>query len=258
VEVERAREPVSAAAPRRLRLDELLRQLGAQDEDPPEGQPPGRATSSMPPTTETARATPQVDDPDPVSRAAKMISLPSRRDGVTVGELVDKAAEAGFGFVTGVLALVAIPFVGLSTPFGLAIALIGAQLAIGRPRPWLPARARRRHLSMSVLDSVLGLCSRRLRWLARMTRRRYERVITPRVIGLGITLLGLGLALPLPIPGSNLVFIIPIMVYSIALLERDGLWSAIGHVCTLVDVLLVIVFGATVIAVLSRVWNWIF
>lgn len=176
---------------------------------------------------------------------------------LTVGELVDKAAEAGFGFLIGVLALIAIPFFGLSTPFGIAIALLGAQLAIGKQRPWLPASARRRQLSMSMLDRVLRLFTKRLRWLANATKRRYETIISPRLTGLGITLLGLGLALPLPIPGSNLIFLIPILIYSIALLERDGLWSALGHLGTLIDMVLLVVFGATVLAVLQGVWHWI-
>src|SRR5262249_15345466 len=134
-------------------------------------------------------------------------AVAKRGAGVTVGELVDKAAEAGFGFSIGVLALIAIPFFGLSTPFGIAIALLGAQLAVGKQRPWLPASARRRQLSMTMLDRVLSLFTKRLHWLERMTRRRYESIISPRLTGLGITLLGLGLALPLPIPGSNMIFI---------------------------------------------------
>lgn len=209
---------IAAQRPRRLRLDTLLRELGADDSD-------------------TA----------PADRPA----------GVTVGQLVDKAGEATFGFTIGVLALIAIPFFGLSTPFGLAIALIGAQLAIGRHRPWLPARLRRRQLSIAMLDRVLRLQTRRLRWLVASTRRRWEPLVTPRLIGLGITLLGLGLALPLPIPGSNLIFIVPILIYAIALLEGDGMWSALGHVCTLVDITLLVAFGATVVAVLERVWRWI-
>jgi hypothetical protein len=218
VDVERARDTIAAEKPRRLRLDELLRDLGADDSaDPP----------------------------------------PTRAADITVGELVDRAAEAGFGFLIGVLALIAIPFFGLSTPFGLAIALVGAQLAIGMQRPWLPERARRRALSMAMLDKVLGLFSKRLRWLAHSTRRRWEPLITPRWIGLAVTLLGLGLALPLPIPGSNMIFIVPIIVYSIALLERDGLWTALGHLGTLVDIALLVAFGATVLAVLERIWHWI-
>ncbi len=218
MDVDRARATIAAEKPRRLRLDELLRELGADDGDEP-----------------------------PADRPA----------GVKVGELVDKAAEAGFGFLIGVLALIAIPFFGLSTPFGLAIALLGAQLAIGRQRPWLPARARRRELSMAMLDRVLRLFSKRLRWLAHSTKRRWERAITPRLIGLAVTLLGLGLALPLPIPGSNMIFLVPIMVYAIALLERDGVWTALGHVGTLVDIALLVAFGATVIGVLERIWHWL-
>lgn len=213
-----ARQIIAIEAPRRLRLDELLRDLGACDH----GEP-----------------------------------APPRPTVTTVGALVDKAAEAGFGFLIGVMALIAIPFVGVSTPFGLAIALIGAQLMLGRHKPWLPARARRRELSMTMLDRVLGLLSRRTRWLARLSRRRWERALQPRLIGLGIVLLALGLALPLPIPGSNLIFLIPLFIYAIGLLERDGVWIALGHACTVIDLAVLTVFGATVATVLERLWRWL-
>ena len=181
----------------------------------------------------------------------------TRTTRLTVGELVDKAAEAGFGFLVGILALIAIPFFGLSTPFGLAIALIGAQMIVGREHPWLPQRARRRELSITMLDRVATMLARRTRWLVKLTKRRREPLVAPRLIGFGITLLALGLALPIPIPGSNLVFVFPIFIYAIGLLERDGVWVAVGHACLLVDIALVIAFGATVAAVLGQVWAWI-
>ncbi|HVK88303.1 MAG TPA: exopolysaccharide biosynthesis protein [Kofleriaceae bacterium] len=215
-----AREPVEIAAPRRLRLDELLHELGAR-----------------------AHAAERVED--------------GRPDGLTVGELVDKAAEAGFGFLIAILALIAIPFFGLSTPFGLAIALVGAQMMFGGVKPWLPQRARRRQLSMSMLDRVASLLVRRTRWLARSTRRRYEVLIHPRLVGLGVVILALALALPLPIPGSNLVFLIPIFIYAVGVLERDGVWIIVGHVATLVDIALLFAFGNAVSMVLARVWRWI-
>jgi hypothetical protein len=218
VEIEAARRTIAAEAPRRLRLDEMLRDLGARTE-----------ASDAP-----------------------------RREGLPMGELVDNAAESGFGFLVGVLALIAIPFFGLSTPFGLAIALVSSQLAFGRARPWLPERVRKRVLSMAMLDRVLALLTRRLRWLAKSTSRRWERLLTRKLVGLSITMLGLGLALPLPIPGSNLIFIVPIIVYSIGLLERDGVWIVVGHIMTLIDLALSVAFGATVVAVLTRVWHWLF
>ena len=219
VDVERARETIAAAPPRRLRLDELLQELGACAHDNPDS---------------------------------------ARVPHLTVGELVDKAAEGGFGFLIGILSLIAIPFFGLSTPFGLAIALIGSQMLLGRTQPWLPKRARRRELSMSMLDRVAGILARRTRWLAKSTRRRWELLIRPRLIGLGIVVLSLGLALPLPIPGSNLVFLIPLFIYSVGVLERDGLWILIGHIATVIDLVLVFAFGSAVLAVLERTWHWMF
>lgn len=237
MDVETARAIIEAEAPRRLRLDELLRQMGASDGAPAE---PAVALSA-------GEATAAVSGSATVERA----------ESLTVGALVDKAEEGGFGFLIGVLSLIAIPFVGLSTPFGLLIALLGAQLMFGRSHPWLPARARRRSLAMAMLDRVLGLLTRRTRWLAKLTRRRWEPVIQPRLVGLFIVLLAIGLALPIPIPGSNLVFLIPLFIYAIGLLERDGAWIAVGHACTLANVALLIAFGATVATVLTRLWHWI-
>jgi len=217
VDPDLARDIIAAEAPRRLRLNELLDELVALDEKP--------GAAERPP--------------------------------LTIGGLVDKAAEAGFGFMIGILVLIAIPFFGLSTPFGLAIALMGLQMMAGRVRPWLPKRARKRELSMSMLDRVAGILSRRTRWLVKATRRRWEFLIRPRVIGLGIFILALGLALPLPIPGSNWVFLLPLFIYSVGLLERDGLWVVIGHVTVVVDIVLVYFFLDVVIGVLVRLWNWI-
>jgi hypothetical protein len=223
VDLERARDTIATEAPRRLRLAELLSALGAREPGPPAHLADGSGT--LAPVVDAAGA---------------------RSERLTVGELVDRAAEGGFGFLVGVLALLAIPFVGLSTPFGLAIALIGGQMMLGLTKPWLPARMRRRPLAMTMFDRVLALLARRTRWLARMTKRRLELAIRPRVIGLMIFVLALGLALPLPIPGSNLVFLIPLFIYAIGILERDGAWIIVGHVCTAIDVALLFVFGRTV------------
>ncbi|HEY4244212.1 MAG TPA: exopolysaccharide biosynthesis protein [Kofleriaceae bacterium] len=171
---------------------------------------------------------------------------------VSLASLCDRAAEAGFGFLVGALTLVAIPFVGLSTPFGLAIALLGFQLALGRRTPWLPGRARRRELTVAMIDRVLALLHKRGGWVARLTRPRWEPLIRPRLVGLGVAFLALGLALPLPIPGSNLVFLVPLFVYAMGLLERDGAWILVGHALALVDAALLVIFGRVVWAVLAR------
>ena len=221
MDVETARATIATEPPRRLRIEDMLRELGARDPD------------------------------------AEASAHGARPDTLTVGALVDRAEEGGFGFLVGVLTLIAIPFVGLSTPFGLAIALLGAQLVAGRKHPWLPERARRRALAMTMLDRVLAILTRRAAFLAKLTRPRWELAIQPRWIGVAIVLLALGLALPLPIPGSNLVFLIPLFVYAIGLLERDGAWIVVGHAMTAIDMALLVVFGAAVIQAVVRIWHWI-
>ncbi len=240
-DTERAAQVIAAEAPRRLRLEELLLELESHHHRTKAAQQPADADA----------------DTDTDAGAATTDDAAQRDDAFTVGELVELAAEGGFGFLIGILALIAIPFFGLSTPFGLAIALVGAQMMIGRRTPWLPARARRRALGLDKLERIRQMLERRTRWLARSTRRRWEPLIRTRLVGLGVVLLALALALPLPIPGSNLIFLVPILVYAIGLLERDGMWIAVGHLFALIDVALLVAFSATVIRVLEGIWNWI-
>jgi hypothetical protein len=181
------------------------------------------------------------------------------RSNLTLGEIVDRTAQAGFGFLAAFLALVAIPFVGLSTPFGLAIGFLGAQMLVGSSRPWLPGRLRRHLVAMATLDWI---DVRLVRWTSGL-----ERLIRPRwaflargpffsLVGLGIVLQGVGLAMPLPIPGSNWIFIVPILVYAIGLLEADGLLIMIGHAATTTQLALGVAFWDLMWRGVSRVLGW--
>jgi hypothetical protein len=269
VDVERAREIIATERPRRLRLGEILYDLGARKPadaadgpDGPDGTGGAASAAVLAGSADDAAAlaagagfaTALVDG----AGSPTLAHVVQRRESLTVGELVDRASEGGFGFLIGILALIAIPFFGLSTPFGFLIALIGTQLMIGRPRPWLPERARRRALSMSMLDRVAALFERRARFLTRSTRRRWETIIMPRAIGFGVVLLALGLALPLPIPGSNLVFLVPLLIYAIGLLERDGAWIAVAHAWLVVNLVLMLVFAGAVWVAIQHLGRWLF
>ncbi len=129
---------------------------------------------------------------------------------MTVDEL--QAALKGRG-VAMLLLLLALPFClvpvpGLSTPFGLAVLLIGIRIMF-RQKPWLPKFIRQRRISAPRLMKVL---SGGIRFAKLM-----EKIVKPRMhflhswpgamnlIGLGIAAGGLLLLLPLPIPFSNMV-----------------------------------------------------
>lgn len=178
---------------------------------------------------------------------------------LTVGEVIDRTAHAGFGFMIAFLALLSLPAVGASTPFGLAIAFGAVQMLLGRRRPWLPKAVRRYHVSLRTLGWIGGKLTR---WT-----RGFERVIRPRLVALAhgpfwglcavcILLHAIALALPIPIPGTNAIFAIPILVYAIGLLELDGLLILLCHALTLVYIALGVVFSKAVFEAAEKSLHW--
>lgn len=146
------------------------------------------------------------------------------------------AATQGRGFDL-LLLLIALPFltpiplVGLSTPFGLVVFLIGMRLAVGR-QPWLPRRLLEREFPSGFLVKVLGTASRFVRWLEFLLRPRFrflhEQMIYRRAAGTLIMLSGLLLLLPLPIPFTNSLPALTVVLLAAGALERDGLFFVAG------------------------------
>lgn len=162
---------------------------------------------------------------------------------------MDETAHAGFGFLAAFLALVAIPFMGLSLPFGMAVAFLGLQMIAGKNRPWLPRRIRRYVVTIATIDWIGGQLTRWTTGLERFIKPRWTFMAHDplwRFIGVGLVLQGIGLALPIPIPASNWAFVLPILIYAIGLLEDDGVLVSIGHILTIVMVVAGFIFSQLV------------
>ena len=127
---------------------------------------------------------------------------------LSLAELKQALKGRGSAMLLVVLALpfcfVAIP--GLSTPFGIAISLIGACLLIGR-EPWLPRFIMRRRLSSARLAQLLTGATKLARELEKFVRPRLAFLhIGPgmrRLIGVGIITAGLALMLPFRSPSRT-------------------------------------------------------
>lgn len=155
---------------------------------------------------------------------------------VTLREIIAVLEGRGYVLLVMLLALpfsTPIPLPGLSTPFGLVIALIGLRLALGQ-KPWLPARLLDTALSPKLFMKVFAAARKilsgfeyflkpRLRWLTS----------TPGLLQLHavpIFLAALLLLLPLPVPFSNIFPAFSILLIAAGLLERDGLFILVGYV----------------------------
>ena len=140
-------------------------------------------------------------------------------------DLLDGLGRRAFGmllFVAALPAFIPIPIGGaLSGPL---IMLVATQLLVGMAHPWLPGFIARRGPKRQALARFERMVDP---WLARL-----ERIVRPRMTAVldhplatiftGLLLLLLGLLLALPIPLTNYVFGGMILVYALALLERDG------------------------------------
>jgi len=134
-----------------------------------------------------------------------------------------RSAFGMFLFVSILPGFVPIPGVGGAVGGPLVI-LIGLQLLVGLGQPWLPGFIGRRGPKRRTMQRF---CQRIEPWL-----RRLEHLVRPRLQGLtgsrlansftGLLLVLLGILLALPIPMTNYLFAGALLLYALALLERDG------------------------------------
>ncbi len=153
-------------------------------------------------------------------------------DTLALRDVVTGLGRSTFGvllFLASVPAFIPIP--GLAGALsGPLVVLVGLQILLLLPNPWLPGFiAKRGPLRSTVIrfDRILSP------WL-----RRIEKAIRPRILSMvdhplatiftGLQLVLLGILLSLPIPLTNYLFAGLLMVYALALLERDGILMLIA------------------------------
>lgn len=168
--------------------------------------------------------------PPPKKLSEEIVALRDRfaEGPLTLGEVVVVLQGRAW---TLVLILLALPFITpvplpfLSTPFGLAIALISLRLALGQ-RPWLPARLLAKPLPPGFFGNVLKFSAKVLRFLEKLLRPRLSWLVAVpalvRVHALLMLLAALVLLLPLPVPFTNAFPAWVVLLIAGGLLERDG------------------------------------
>ena len=175
-----------------------------------------------------------------------------------MGDVLKGLGDRSFGmllFVSTIPAFIPIPGVGGAVSGPLVI-LIGLQLMITLRQPWLPGFLARRGPHRSAMARFRDLLSP---WLARL-----EKLVRPRATWLldnrladfftGVLLVLLGILLSLPIPFTNYLFGGLLLLFALALLERDGwllgaAWAA--------GVVAVAVFGVLSGSLATAAAHWI-
>jgi hypothetical protein len=150
-------------------------------------------------------------------------ALADNGERISLEQFLAPLGERSYGFLLLLLALPNFIPLPLGGVMGLLIALVGAQMLYGLQRPWLPRRARVHAFARSSVEHFLArmtplfarverLCKPRLQ---QFTRRPLERIS-------GFLLIAIGALLSLPIPFTNYPFGLIVLLFAVALIERDG------------------------------------
>ena len=197
--------------------------------------------------------------------ARLVLSLAERP--VRLREILETTHGRGYTLLLALLTLpfcTPIPLPGLSTPFGVVIALIGFRLSL-REKPWLPDRLLNVELPAKFFPQFLKATQRLVRGMEFFLRPRWTWLLDTGVLhhayGAIILVSGLLLLLPLPVPFTNTLPALTVVLLAMAMLERDGYFVIAG--LTMFTVTLgffgaVFFGGAAVVNVLHKWFTLIF
>lgn len=142
--------------------------------------------------------------------------------------------------------------------FALPLMIVAGQMALGRSKPWFPARIDRR----GVTKHELGRLVSKMEWL----ERRVERIFKPRmpkltgdtatrVIGVVSFLLAIVAAIPIPL--FHMAPAAAIGVFALALIYRDGALVIAGAIASVLAIIADALVIGSGVAVLSYGLSWL-
>ncbi|WP_181702716.1 exopolysaccharide biosynthesis protein [Chthonobacter albigriseus] len=163
----------------------------------------------------------------------------------SVGDVIDRLGASGPGILLMVLAVPALlpsPGLPVGFVFGAALAVVAAQMVLGRNRIALPPPLRERRLPGAFLRhgarwtarrlaGLEGVLDRRLPWLTGGAGRRV----------VGLAALAMAVVIMLPIPFGNAPAAAAVLLMGIGLVTRDG-------------AALLVAYAAMAAAVVAAVW----
>jgi hypothetical protein len=181
-----------------------------------------------------------------------------------LGSLVRKMEHRGFGllmFIFAVPFIQPVPTAGLSTALGALILLMGVQLSLRRRSVWLPGWIERKIIDEKTARFLIRAAEKFFAFIEKFIHPRLSLFCKSELL-IGILIAGMAalLMLPIPLPLSNSLCAIPIALWALALVEEDGLMSAIAFVFALAALVfhgfvfyLLIRFGEEAI---PRIWDY--
>jgi hypothetical protein len=178
---------------------------------------------------------------------------------VTIRELRDALSGRIYGVLLFILALpnlIPLPMPGMSAITGFPLFLMSLQMVLNMKTPWFPKVVLNRTIKT---DHLHRMCSHAFPYL-----RKLESFIKPRFLWLvrypadriiAAVCVFLSLVIMLPVPFGNALPALAICFFSIAILQRDGLFVIIGILCAIASIVVIAGILSTIIMAVLHFWG---
>jgi len=180
----------------------------------------------------------------------QVIAERAPEEGLTLGEFIESLGERAFGVILFSLALpVCIPFLYVIPQLvALPMMALAAQMAAGRPEPWLPEKFRQRRMDKANLTRMAEGGRKWFGWIEKLAAPRLLFLSSgpaERVIGVFFVASCASVLVPLPL--TNTTPGIGVAVASLGLLTRDGLLILAGLLLGAAWIALLLIGGPALI-----------
>lgn len=181
----------------------------------------------------------------PLHLKLQRLATEEQQQPLTIGDVLKllETAEKGYGIPLLLLSLpgaLPMPAVGINTPLGVVVILLGLQMLSGKRSMWLPDRFIAIRLRPDWLRRTARMGDRFLPGLERFVKPRWNWMkYRSGTALLGVAVMLLGVLMLMPIPGTNTLPAIDLLVLSFGLIESDGLLTLIA---TLLAVILSVLY----------------
>ncbi|KTC75680.1 Exopolysaccharide synthesis, ExoD [Legionella bozemanae] len=176
---------------------------------------------------------------------------------LTYQHILQVLGERAFGIVLLFFALPsALPFStvpGVSVVFSVPIALFACQMIFGRQTLWLPKIIATRTIHQKTISKVIHTTVPYLTKIEYFLKPRWF-FMSYRLLEIitGIMIFCLAILLMLPIPLSNFIFALLLIIFSLGLIEKDGVLLIVGYIGTIVYISFMFVFIEGIIKYFSH------
>ncbi|MEX0324147.1 MAG: exopolysaccharide biosynthesis protein [Puniceicoccaceae bacterium] len=155
--------------------------------------------------------------------------LQTEEGSITVGQLVERVGDRGFGLLLLVLSLpsaLPVPAAGYSVPFGMLLIVLSVQMLLGKTHPVFPERMNKRTLSQGFAEKLLKGAAwmfRKLEWVVRPRMKWVGQRVGLTIMGLLVMAMSILMMIPIPMTNTFPAFVI--FLIGVGLTEEDGLFA---------------------------------